>query len=101
MRIAVLLLAAALCASGARAAPIHDAAKSGDVARLSAAIQAQPQSVDVRDVEGNTALHIAALYGQTESARLLIAAGADVTATGAASYGVLHWAASGVDWYPP
>ncbi len=62
----------------ARAAPIHDAAKNGDVAAITAALDA---GADVNASDGTaTPLYFAARGGHTEAAKLLIERGADANA---------------------
>ncbi len=62
-------------------ASIFDAAKTGDLARIREILGAAPSLASAHDTAfGATPLHWAALRGQTEAARLLIAKGADVTA---------------------
>lgn len=52
------------------------AAREGDLARLSAELEAAPSTVD-RLHQGCTALHLAILYGHPKAVPLLLAAGAD------------------------
>ena len=61
--------------------PIHDAAKSGDLARVRAEL-AKGVDVNLKDAKSmqETPLHFAAEGGQTEVAKLLIAIGANVNA---------------------
>jgi ankyrin repeat protein len=72
----------ALCfASGlALCAPIHDAARKGDQAKVVALLTQNPELVFSRDKFGNTPLHLAALHNQPAVAALLLANGADVNA---------------------
>lgn len=56
------------------------AAKKGDLAALRKLLRADPSLVHARDKEGSTPLHWAAWRGQAEVARLLLEAGADVSA---------------------
>jgi cytohesin len=65
---------AALCA------PIHDAARKGDVSKIKALLQADPKLVSAQDKNGDTPLHVACLHGQLAAAQLLIDSGADVNA---------------------
>ncbi len=61
-----------------RAAEIHEAAKIGDLATLTATLNA---GTDVNKLAGGaTPLYFAAIRGQLEAAKLLIAHGADVNA---------------------
>jgi cytochrome c len=64
--------------SGARAAPIHDAAKNGDITAITAALDA---GADINASDGiATPLYFAIRSGHSEAAKLLIARGADVNA---------------------
>ena len=73
------IIAVLVFAFPATAAPIHDAAKRGDVPAITAALEA---GVDVNESDGLwTPLWIAARHGQEDAARLLIARGADVNLT--------------------
>ena len=63
----------------AAAAPIHDAAKKGDVAAITAALES---GADINESDGwATPLWIAARRGREDAARLLLARGADVNLT--------------------
>lgn len=72
----------ALCLPSALAlcAPIHDAARKGDQAKVVALLSQNPELVFSRDKFGNTPLHLAALHNQPAVAALLLANGADVNA---------------------
>ena len=73
------LIAISALASPAPAAPIHDAAKKGDVAAITAALEA---GADVNESDGwSTPLWYAARRGHEDAAKLLIARGADVNLT--------------------
>ena len=62
----------------ASSAAIHEAAKKGDLAALTAALNA---GTDVNEIDGGaTPLYYAAIRGHLEAATLLIARGADVNA---------------------
>jgi len=66
----------AFLVSGAQAAPIHDAAKTGDVAALTALLDA---GGNVNESNGiATPLYYSVKEGQLDAARLLVARGADV-----------------------
>ena len=70
------LIAIFALASPAAAAPIHDAAKKGDVPAITAALEA---GADVNESDGwATPLWYAARRGHEDAAKLLIARGADV-----------------------
>ena len=73
------LIAIFVLASPAVAAPIHDAAKKGDVSAITAALEA---GADVNESDGwATPLWYAARRGHENAAKLLIARGADVNLT--------------------
>ena len=73
------LIAIFVLASPAAAAPIHDAAKYGDVPALTASLEA---GADVNESDGwATPLWYAARRGHEDAAKLLIARGADVNLT--------------------
>jgi len=79
MHRALLVMALAIGFTGlAFAAPIHDAARKGDVKKVQEILASDPKAVDVQDNSGDTALHVAALHGQYKVAEALIAAGANV-----------------------
>lgn len=59
--------------------PIHEAARSGDVARLQECINGG-DDVDVEDDEGRQPLHHAAQAGSLDAARFLVAMGGDCRA---------------------
>lgn len=60
--------------------PIHDAARKGDVKKVTALLQSDPKLVGDRDKNGDTPLHVAALHGELAVAQVLLEAGADVNA---------------------
>ncbi len=73
------LIAIFALATPAAAAPIHDAAKNGNVPALTAALEA---GADVNESDGwATPLWYAARRGHEDAAKLLIARGADVNLT--------------------
>jgi cytochrome c len=76
----LLFLTLLLCSGTivASAAPIHDAAKNGDVAAIAAALDA---GADINASDGMaTPLYLAIRSGHSEAAKLLIERGADVNA---------------------
>ena len=78
-----LLAVAAFCAVGSGRAlggPIHDAAKAGDLTRVSALLKDNPDLVSSKDKDGATPLHSAASLGRAEVAALLLAQKADINA---------------------
>jgi len=77
-RFLLLILMMYVVPSVSFAAPIHDAAKAGDVAAITAALDA---GADINGIGGGaTPLYFAARRGHLEAAKLLIARGADVNA---------------------
>lgn len=76
--IAIAVGLIALGVSAAHAAPIHDAARKGDVKKVKEILASDPKAVNEQDNNGDTPLHQAALHGQYNVAEALIAAGADV-----------------------
>ncbi len=75
-RFLLLILMMYLAPSMSRAAPIHDAAKTGDVAAIAAALDA---GADIEASEGvGTALYFAVRRGHLAAAKLLLERGADV-----------------------
>jgi ankyrin repeat protein len=83
-----------------RAAPrldLWEAATVGATARVGELINADPALVESRSPDGFTALHLAVFFGHPETARLLIEAGANVSArtTNALDNQPLHAATAG------
>ncbi|MGB8888672.1 MAG: ankyrin repeat domain-containing protein [Candidatus Korobacteraceae bacterium] len=75
---------------------IHDAASSGDVAKVAALLKANPELVSSKDnALGDTPLQVAALYNRKEVAELLIANKADVNAKNNRGWTPLDQAAFG------
>ncbi len=58
---------------------LHEAVKSGKPSLVKKAI-AETMNLEIRDIDGHTALMVAALKDRSTSARLLIQAGADINA---------------------
>jgi len=71
---------------------MHRAAAKGNVARLKQLLLASPSAVNEPDLSGFTPLQYAANWGQIETARLLLAQGADLTAK--KGWAPLHHAAA-------
>lgn len=80
-RLALIVASVFLGASSvAFCAPIHDAARKGDLKKVKALLAADPKVVNDRDDNGDSPLHQAALHNQFAVAQALIEAGADVNA---------------------
>jgi ankyrin repeat protein len=60
------------------AAPIHDAASAGDLAKINALLAANPVLVNAKSENSATPLMYAIHFGKTEAAKLLLQKGADV-----------------------
>ena len=85
------LTIASLLAATAFADPIHDAAKTGDLAGVQAELD---KGVDVNAIgNGQSPLHLAAIMGHVEVTELLIASGADLEGTDKYGNTPLHYAA--------
>lgn len=63
------------------AAPIHDAARAGDIAKVTALLAADPSLVNAKDSYGQTPLFQASAYGRLDVVKLLLAKGAAVRFT--------------------
>ena len=76
---------------------LHDAVRDGDLSALMALLAADAGLSNARseaDPRGTFPLHVAAEFGQTEAARLLLAHGADVSLLDAENDAIaLSWAA--------
>jgi ankyrin repeat protein len=81
----------------ARVKELHDAVKGGDLARMKTLLaedRGLANAVSTTDARGTYALHVAAEFGQTEAARLLLRYGADVSLLDAENDAIaLGWAA--------
>jgi ankyrin repeat protein len=90
-----LALLAALISSRGFCSVIHDAAKDGDLAKVQALLEENPELVSSIDSSGHTPLHWAAFRGHKDVAELLLAHGADVNAKANDLHTPLHAAAAG------
>lgn len=96
-RFGALLLVSAWLAAGTAGlcGPIHDAARSGDLAKVEALIKAHPELVSAKDEQyGQTPLEIAAFNGHKDVAEFLLANKADVNAKAKNGSTALHLAAA-------
>ena len=85
-------IAAVVLVGTAFADPIHDAAKSGDLADVQAELD-KGVDVNAKNINGWTSLHLAAINGHNEVAELLIFKGANVNAQSEDKKTALHTAA--------
>jgi uncharacterized protein len=78
---------------------ITEAARTGDVAAVRDLLTAEPVLVHSHSSEGWTPLHVAAHYGHSQVAEMLLAHGADVNARATNDLGSspLLWAITGQD----
>ena len=73
---------------------IYAAAIVGDVDKVAAFLKQDKKLVNAKDSGGRSALHWAALYGQTKVMELLLAEKADVNLLDGDGFTPLHWAAT-------
>ena len=73
---------------------IFAAAIVGHTDKVAAFLKQDPKLINARDSDGKTALHWAALYGQTKVMELLLANKADVNSLDEDGFTPLHWAAT-------
>jgi ankyrin repeat protein len=88
-----IVMALLVCGGIARAGEIHDAAMYGDLDKVKALLNDNPNLVSSQDTNGCTPLYWAASAGHKDIAELLLAKGADVNAKGRKGYTPLHEAA--------
>lgn len=76
---------------------VFDAAALGHIDRLRHRLEEDPSRVTAVAADGFTALHLAAFFGKTEAARVLLEGGASASAYGATDFAnqPLHAAAAG------
>ena len=88
LRLALLVA----CPVSFQAAPvgIHDAVRSGDAAAVAALLDKAPTAVNLKDVSGQTPLHLAASGRNPALVRLLVERGAEVTVTDHRGISPLH-----------
>lgn len=88
-----LLAWAVSCA--AQTAEVHEAARTGDLAKLKVLMSASPGLVNAKDEDGGTPLHTAAMAGRTEAVLLLLQQGAQADARNTLNQSPLLYAAYG------
>jgi ankyrin repeat protein len=74
---------------------IHSAARAGDLETVKALLKGNPRLVFAKDNDDHMPLHLAAAFGNSDVAELLLSCGADVNAKGGPMENTpLHMAAS-------
>ena len=81
-----------VCYGAATGTDMFDAIRAGDAEKVKALLQVDPKLAEARTEDSSTALHLAALEGQTQIARLLLANKAHVNARGLREETPLHMA---------
>lgn len=95
MKRCIILLIPVFAAALLPAAEIHDAASSGDTAKVIELLKQTPALVGAKNKNDDLPLHLAAEKGWTEIMAALLDAGADVNAKGHNDWTPLHYAAKG------
>lgn len=80
-----------------KAARIMEALRNGDHKRFGALLRENPKAVNLKGPGGSTPLMYAALYGDSESVRLLLKSGADPNLRNEAGATALMWAADDLE----
>lgn len=88
-----ILTGQAVSADIYRGDEIHKAAWHGDLAKVKALLNGNPDLISSEDDSGMTPLHRAAMRGRTEVVEFLLASKADVSARDHSGFTPLHWAA--------
>lgn len=73
--------------------PIHDVAKTGTGAQLTALLTKEPALLNVKNVRGSTPLHLAAINPDGTAIAALLQAGAEVNVADEEGFTPLHMAA--------
>jgi ankyrin repeat protein len=92
--VVVVLMGLMILASTAIGAEIHDLARQGDLAAVTALVQADPQMVNQPTERLGTPLHFAATGGRDDVAAFLLDNGADLQAKDVDGDAPLSWAAA-------
>lgn len=90
----VLCLLFSFFAACGSAGEIHDACKTGDLAKVKKIIESDPSQLQAKTEEGKSPLHMATGWGQTEVVKWLISIGADLNALNNNGGEPIHVAAS-------
>src|SRR5207247_6422498 len=77
------------------AAGIHDAARKGDLEKVRALLEVNPELLRAQDKDGFSPLHLAAWKGHKEVVELLLGRKAEVNLKSKDGGAPLHWAAEG------
>jgi ankyrin repeat protein len=88
----IIFLLLYLTSLSIQAGEIHDAAAAGDLNKVQSIITADPCSIESKDENGSTPLHIACIRNQVAVANFLIDQGANVNARNKWGQTPLHWA---------
>ncbi len=91
--ILLVLLGTGICAGMQGSQAVFEAVKKGDVAALKTILQSDPSAARARGENGRSPLQEALVAGQSEAARFLIDAGADLNWKDAEGIGPLGYAA--------
>ena len=89
------LVASFLLVASVYSQDIHKVVKQGDLEKVRAMLEENPELINTQDTQGNTPLHLAAYKGYMEVAELLIAEGADVNCRNKHGDTPIHYAAKG------
>jgi len=88
--LSVVSLTTMLAAVGMHAGEIHDAVYAGDLNKVKALLEVDPNLLESKDNDGSTPLHIACLKNQVAITNLLIDKGANVNARDNWNHTPLH-----------
>src|SRR6185437_14659319 len=94
LRWATIILALWAWSNFAFCGEIHDAVQSGDLEKVKALLKTNRDLVFSKDKDGDTPLHIAAIYDRVDVAQSLLAKGAKINVEGHEGMTPLHYAAA-------